>query len=184
MVHQEANAVDGGQMTPTGVTDSFYVRKLNKLLVNQGPVLTFDSSSDSFTCGAGTYRISVRAVINLTTTDATVNLGYCLGLYSYTSGTFEVMTGGTEPILSHPMFFGKNGGDAAYVANNIIVTLHGHFRITSGSKKYQIRHKANDSTWQRKSTFCGVSDQCTTNSNVNGAKSKNYYMVVKLGLES
>lgn len=179
MVHKEANGTDGGYLNPGGPVagDTFYARKLNTLLVNQSSTLvSFDGTNFTFTVSPGVYRIDVGAVFN---PGAVIGqFGYHLGLYNLTTGSFEVYTGGTEAIISSTAYY--NGGQTAA---NRIVRMTGQFTVSASNKTYQIRHKSSSSLWAASTQACGINDQMT-GANVNSAAASQFYMMVKLGLES
>lgn len=184
MVHKEANGVDGGNLYPPlgGFinNDQFYPRKLNTLLVNQSNTLVaFDGVGYTFTVSPGTYRISIWMLYN--STGSVVNVGYHAGLFNVSTAKFEVFTGGTEAILSSTGM--GNDGSTTTSKNNRIMRLEGQFVVAGSNKVYQIMHKTSSPTWGGLTTAQGINDQMN-GANVNSAAASQFYMVVKVGLES
>lgn len=156
------------------VVDTFYIRTLNTMEVNQNSIVT-DFSSNGFTLGVGTYRITATIIWNPVDAGAAI-IGTTIGLYNNTSAAFEVYDGGTEPILGSA---GKASAVGLTESLNIPLTIEAVFSVAAPSV-YTIRQKGSVQAGVRGSNFCGINDQCSTNSNVNGSKSNNYYALVKI----
>lgn len=175
LTHKAANSTSGGALDAAGVVDTFYVRTLNTNEVNQSTIVTA-FASNAFTLANGTYRISVTCLWNPLDAGTAV-VGTTIGLFNNTSAAFEVYDGTSEPILGTA---GKASTASVNEAGNAILNIEAVFTVSGGAKAYTIRQKASVQTAVRGTSFCGIHDQCTTNSNVNGAKSLNYFLLVKI----
>lgn len=182
MVQKEANGTDGGtnRFGAFSTADTWYTRRLTTLLVNQsGTVTSFDGTGYTFTLSPGTYRISAIVLFNTATCGAGV--GYRAGLWNVTTGTFEVFTGTTEPIISSTGYGVDTG--TTKVESNRAVMLDGQFVVASSNKTYQIMQKTNGTGWGGSTSFAGGNDQMV-GANVNGAAASQFYAIVKIGRES
>lgn len=173
----KANATDGGALNAAGVVDTFYERTIQTRESDAGGITAV--AANAFTLQTGTYRISVSCVWNPIDAGAAV-VGTTIGLWNNTDGVFEVYAGTAEPILGLAQKACTAGNNEA---GNIIIPLEGRFTIAAGPKAYKIMQKASVQAALRGVNFCGMQDQCTTNLNVNGAKSKNRYLLIKLWKE-
>lgn len=174
MSHKTANATNGGALDATSTVDTFYTRTLNTNEVNQATIITA-FSGNAFTLATGTYRIHADIIWN-PLGSGTAIVGTAAGLFNNTSSTFEVYAGGSEPILATA---GKASTASVNEGGNQVITLDAVFTV-SGSTSYSIKQKVSVSAAGTGTSFCGAHDQCVNNANVNGAKSQNYYLLVKI----
>lgn len=175
--HLAANGTSGGALDAAAVVDTFYVRTLTTEEVDANGIVAL--AANAFTLQNGTYRINVACMFNPVDGGSAV-VGTTIGLYNNTSAAFEVYSGTSEPILGTA---GKASTGSNTEAANTLITLDAVFVVSGGAKAYTIRQKASVQAAARGTNFCGIHDQCTTNSNVNSAKSKNRYLLVKIWKE-
>lgn len=193
IVHKAANTVVGGSLdgylsgTSAAAINTFYGRRLTHLLVNESTggvptVNTFTASTGGtgaastpgfFTLVPGTYRISVRAILNGTATDA----AFIFGLFNVTTGFFEVYSGTTTPILGTPAFTTTN------TIGNMQFVIEAGFTVATTNKTYQLsqegRETGSGTTSIRNLNACGY-PTTMTGTNVNSAAAENTYCIVKL----
>lgn len=182
----EANGTDGGSLkgfssgSPDEVTQTFYRRKLTHKLTDADNFVTFAASTGSATTGyqtAGTFALATgtyRITAWLTYSNTATSGGLAAGLYNETDAAFEVHNGGTEPLMGC-MARGDSTNN-----NNLRIVIEGEFVVSGGSKTFTIKHEASSQAIARALTACGFDEECTTNSNVNGAKSRQTFALIKL----
>lgn len=182
----EANAANGGSLkgfsagSPDETTQTFYRRKLTNKVTDPDGFVTFTASSGSSTTGyqtGGTFALATgtyRIYATLTYNNSSNAGGLTAGLYNETDAVFEVHQGGSEPILGVPA-----RGDATDAKNGVII-INAQFEVSGGSKTFSIKHEASTQALARDLEVCGISDECTTNLNVNGAKSRQNFALIQL----
>lgn len=177
----KANNTDGGTLDQVdaagaGVVDTFYTRVINTEESDPGGIVSI--AANVFTLGIGTYRIRVQCVWN--PVDAGANIvGTTIGLWNNTDSLFQTYITSAEPIIGTA---GKASTATNTEGGNQIITIDAAFTI-AGIKAFKIKQKASVQTAVRGGFFCGVDDQCVTNLNVNGAKSKNRYLIITIWKE-
>lgn len=157
--------------------DAFFERTINTVESDSAAIVAL--ALNTFTLANGIYRISVECVWN--PVDASTNIiGTTIGLWNNTTGLFETYSGTSEPIIGTA---GKANTAGNAEACNTIIALEARFTVAAGPYSYSIQQKGSTVAGVTGTSFCGIHDQCTTNSNVNGAKSKNRYLLVKIWKE-
>lgn len=181
IAQKEANGANGGSASgfltgtdSTSVINTFYGRRLTHVLSDADSICTtftastggggVASTEGTFALAAGTYRITVQAMMNVNSTRALT------GLYNVTDGAFVTYAGGSVPILSTPASVDANGG--------VVVNIEARLTL-AGTKTLSLRHEATNQAVARGLTFCGIPYSGST-ANVNGAAAEEIYCLIKI----
>lgn len=192
MVQREANNAASGSIdgfvsgSAAAAADTWYPRRLtNRLSDPDGIITTFTAAGSgagaasfgSFELAPGTYRISAQ--LSFYPSAAVSAHSYAIGLWNATSGTFEVYSGGSDPIVG----IVSNVLPTTAATGSILVTMEGEFTVATTNKTYHIRQKCADVTAARVLTACGFAQSLTgtgANTGVNGAAVPFTFAFVKI----
>lgn len=197
IVQREANAINGGSIQGfmsgvdgTAAIDTWYPRRLTNRLVDSDSIITTftaagsgagAASSGSFVLSPGTYRISAWGTFR-SESAATVGTTFAMGLYNSTSGSFEVYTGGSDPIVSTIVAEASQRPSGS--GSNRTCVLEGEFVVSSTNKTYELRQKCSVATEARSNRCCGfgsnLSGSTGSTTGVNGAALQFTYAFIKI----